>query len=562
MTRITQDLIGIETIRRRARAGTFWGTILTVGALVGGGIAYPSLAKATELYTGAVDGNNLDIHLDTTVQYSNILRVGSPSSALAGPTNPNGNDGDSNFRSGLVDNTFEVLPVFDLIYGNYGIHVSGEAFLDTPYLGTNQNNQAGTYNPYTTVDNQHFTSATRNVAGQNAELLDANVHGTYYFGGNNDQQVTLKFGRQTLLWGESIFFAGNGVAGGMSPVDIWKALSLPNAQTQQILLPVGQAVVTYQPNSSLTLQGYYQFEWQRDALPAAGSYFSYSDILDKGGQRILDIFGPGTAAYRVKDLTPPINNGQFGISATLTFSKYSLGFYALRWDSKLPEVYLSTPQANGRADNVASYYLVFPRDIQTYGASLSTNVGPVNVGAELSGRRNMPLVSGGAFVEHYPGSANSGALYPVGSTIAGQVSGVYVSPGVPLDPGGFTALGEVAFNHVISVDSGKAALTPGRNATAAALQFTVSPTYDDVLPNLDVQIPVGLSYNFLGDSQIDATMNHGYGSYNFGVSATYRQVWTGGITYVGYFGKANPNLQDIPSLVDRSYVSFNITRTF
>lgn len=542
-------------IRDLAMVNTFLGSVVTTGALLGGVFLLSALpAQAKEIYNGMVDGQTLDIHLNTTFQYSNMLRVGSPSNVILknGASSPNVNDGDANFRHGLVDNTFELLPVFNASYGNYGLYVSGEAFIDTPYLGHNQNNQPATNNSWTTDSNRSFTRATRNDAGMNAQLLDANLRGTWYFGNDNDQSVTVKVGRQTLMWGQSIFFAGNGIAGGMSPVDIWKALSLPNAQTQQILLPVGQAVVTYQPNNTLTLQGYYQFEWRHDALPAAGTYFSYADFLDKGGERLY--IGPDSWFYRSKDKTPGNNNGQFGLSATLTFARYSVGFYALRWDSKTPDVYTRyTGSVPGHADGYGYYWLFYPKDIQTYGTSLSTNIGPVNVGSELSMRRNMPLVSGGI---------PDGKDYPAGNILAGQVSGVYISPGLPLDPGGLTAMGEIAFNHVLSVTSGRQYISPERNRTAAAFEFTVAPTYDDVIPNLNIQIPVGLSYNFLGNSEMDPTMNHGYGSYNIGVSATYRQVWTGGITYVGYYGKANTTLQDIPSLVDRSYVSFNISRTF
>lgn len=548
-----------ETTKIRAHHGTYWNGVLTVGALVSC-LVQPGTARAASLYSGTLDGNNLEIHLDTTVEYSNIFRVASPSAALEGPGNANGNDGDSNFQHGLADNTFEVLPVLDISYGNYGAHFSGEAFLDTPYLGTNQNTQPGTFNPYTTVDNRHFTSATRNVDGQDAILLDANVYGTHYFGANDEQQLTAKVGRQTLLWGQSLFFASNGIAAGQAPVDYIKALSLPNVQTQQVLLPTGQAVVTYQPNNIVTLQGYYQFEWEPDTLPGAGSYFSWADILDKGGQRI--IAGPGLYLYRVKSLTPPIDNGQFGGSVQFQFASYSLGLYALRYDSKLPEIYTSTPHPTAGPGNIGSYYLVYPRDIQIYGAAASTNVGPVNVGAEISGRRNMPLVSNAAFVSPYPGSANAGAQYAVGSTLAAQVSAVYISPGFPLDPGGVSALGEFAFNHVLSVNSGKDMLTPGRNASAGAFEFSVSPTYYNLLPSTEIQFPVGLTYYTFGNSQIDSTMNHGYGTYNIGVTATYRTVWTAGLTYTGYFGKPNPNLQYLPSLVDRSYISFNIERTF
>jgi hypothetical protein len=43
------------------------------------------------------------------------------------------------------------------------------------------------------------------------------------------------------------------------------------------------------------------------------------------------------------------------------------------------------------------------------------------------------------------------------------------------------------------------------------------------------------------------------------VAATYKTVWTAGITYFDYLGKADPSLN---ALADRGYVSFTVSRTF
>ncbi len=520
-------------------------------ALLGGLLMSGAPAWAFNVYS---NGGGTEISLDTTAEWSAIYRVNHPSAILT--NNINGNDGDLNFRHGIVDNTFDLLPVLDIKDGNYGAHVSGEFYLDTPYLGTTQNNSPATYNPYSTPSNKDFTSATRNINGQNAVLLDAFVYGSTSFGRGDQQTLTVKLGRQTLLWGQSLFFATNGISAGQAPIDVIKAESLPNAQAQQIFLPVGQAVVTYQPDMTYTIQGFYQFEWQPDTFQGVGAYFSSADILDKGGQRLI---AGNNYLYRTKDIRPPIDNGQFGLSVQATYGNYDVGLYAERFDAKAPSLYLTGVQPGQPANSVGSYYLVYPRDIQLFGAALSTTVGPVNVAGEISGRRNMPLVSGAAFTATPVGPANGGALYAKGSTMAAQASFIYVSPGLPLDPGGMTIDGEVAMNHVLSVDSGAAELTPHRDATGAAFDIVFSPTYYEVLPNLTLTFPIGFKYNFLGRSQIDATMNHGTGTINFGVTGTYRSVWTAGITYQEYLGRPDPSLNP---LADRGYVAFNIQRTF
>src|ERR1700757_5289299 len=134
-------------------------------------------AKALNLYDGSAHGNNLEINLTTTISYSPIWRVNSPSAVLEGLTNANGNDGDSNFQHGLVSNLFEAVPTLDIRDGDYGAHFSGQFYVNTSYLGTNQNDQQGTLNSIYLNKNTNFTSATRNVNGLNAQLLDAFVYG-------------------------------------------------------------------------------------------------------------------------------------------------------------------------------------------------------------------------------------------------------------------------------------------------------------------------------------------------------------------------------------------------
>jgi hypothetical protein len=533
-------------------------------------LAAAPTAEAFNLYDGTNYGNGVEVNLTTTVSYTGFYRVNDPSAVLAGPTNANGNDGDSNFRHGIVGNQFEALPVFDVRDGDFGAHVSGELYINTPYLGTNQNDQPGTLNPFSVAKNTDFTSATRNVNGENARLLDAFVYGRHSFA--DDQSISLKFGRQTLLWGQSLFFTNNGIAAGQAPIDVITAEDLANPQAQQVFEPVGQAVLTYHVKS-FTLQGYYQFEWEPDQLQGVGSYFSTTDILDKGGQRVIaENLAPFGNLYffRAKDIRPPIDNGQFGLSAQDTLGEYDVGLYALRYDSKSPEVYTEETGGLAKTPNgysIGQYQLVYPRDIQIFGASVSTNIGASNVAGEISGRRNMPLVSGAGddgvlglldFVGDNYG-AGSNPLYAVGNTWAAQVSDIYVSPGIPFDPGGVTISAEVEFNHLISVTENRDLLAEGRQGSAAAFDVQATPTYYDVLPNLDITFPTSLTYNFLGRSEIDPTMQHGVGNFTFGITGTYKTNWIAGLTYKDYLGKADTIYN---SAADRGYVSLNLQHTF
>jgi hypothetical protein len=558
-----KSILGIETNKPRTRVVPHRRVSLAAGLA---GVMLAGMAQnanAMNLYDGLAHGNKLEINLNIALSYIGIIRTNSPSRFLAtGFTangtdiNANGNDGDLNLRHGLVSNEFEILPILDVKNGDFGAHFSGQAYLNTTYLSTNQNNDPASNNAVTIAKNNDFTSATRNIEGLNAQVLDAFVYGTQRFGADDSQSVTMKIGRQTLLWGQSLYLSNNGIAAGMAPFDVITADNNPNAQTQQIILPVGQVVLTYQPNRIVTFQGYYQFQWQPDTLEAAGSFFNSADILDRGGQSLF--LAPGYRIYRKDNLTPPSNNGQFGLSTQLSLGDYDVGLYTLRYDSKAPTIYL--------APGYTSYRLVYPRDIWIEGASLSTTIANANVAGEMSFRQHMNLVTGANVSAS--NNANGSPDYPVGSTWAAQVSAVYVSAGVPLDPGGITFTGEIGFNHLLGVTQNKALITGPANgglprtATAADMQAVVTPNYYDVLPNLALGFPVGLAYNLAGRSSVDATENHGTGSFTVGVTATYRVVWVGSVTFYDHIGAANPQLAGEPSVADRNYVMFNLQRTF
>ena len=552
------------------------GNLLTARRLRRLGFGLPAVlaaapaAHALQLYDGSTHGNNVEINLNITTSYTGLYRVQSPSTVLvSGATNENGNDGDANFRHGIVGNTFEVLPVLDIKDQSFGMHFSGEYFLNTVYLQGNQNNQASTVNPITS-SNTSFAQQTRTANGQNGRMLDAFVYDSWNFEGG--QQFTLKAGQQTLFWGQSLFYGTNGIAGGQAPIDVVSASQLVNPQTQQIFLPVGQVVATYQPNSTYTIQGYYQYQWEPYALNGVGSYFSTSDVVGPGGYRIIAAALPGENFYLMnqKALTPESQNGQFGLSLQAQYGNYDVGIFGLRYDNKTPNVYVNAPTATSPTPGgtaVGQYTDVYARDIWLYGTSLSTTVGATNIAGELSMRTHMPLVgsaAAGIQTANDMGDANGNPLYPVGNTMTALASEIYGSPALRFDPGGITIVGEVEYVDVFRVTANKALLYPGRTAGAASFDASITPAYFEVLPNLELQFPVSLKYNFAGNSEMDSTMNHGTGQWSAGISATYRESWDASLNYVGYFGKVSTDAlaPEVQGMADRGYLSLNLQHPF
>jgi hypothetical protein len=526
--------------------------------------ASPRPAEALNLYDGSQYGNNLEINLTTTVSYTGDLRVNSPSAILK-PAE----DGDANFQHGIVSNLFEVVPVLDIRDGDYGAHFSGQFYLNTSYLGTNQNDLSPFSSAIFTAKQTDFASGTRNADGQNAQLLDAFVFAQHTFA--DDQTLQLKVGRSVLFWGQSLFFSGDAISGGQAPINIVSAQNLINPQAQQIFMPVGQAILTYQPRPGTTIQGYYQFEWEPDYFQGEGAYFNGNNLLDRGAG-FLTLANTGTEMIgltRAKDITPPSENGQFGISLQQQVSSWDLGVYVLRFDAKAPELGIApsasapTPirGATATALSNGTYMAVYPRDIWIQGTSFSTNVGAANVAGELSFREHQPLVSnnGGLFIVMPGQNANNNPGYPVGTTWNAQLSAIYVSPGIPLDPGGVTIDGEIILNHLMSVTQNRDLLATGGQATAGAFDVAVTPTYNNVLPNLQVTFPTSITYDYLGRSDVDMSLYHGTGTFTTGVTATYKVSWIASLSYQDFLGK--PDVLH-NSLADRGFVSLNLQHTF
>jgi len=514
-----------------------------------------------------------DVRWDNTFRYTAAFRLVHYQESLV--ADPNSDDGDRNFAPGLISDRLDWLSEFDVSKDGYGIDVSGTAWYDTVYHNTNSNDSPATFNPYTVPHNE-FTRSTEQLMGQDADLLNAFAYGSF---DADDMPVSFRVGRHTLLWGESLFFANNGIAAGQAPIDAIKAASEPEAEAKEVYLPVDQASLTVEPNSDLSFSVYDQFEWRRTRLPAAGSYFSDADYLDAGGERI--IVGSYQYLYRTPD-TRASPWGQYGAAMHVLLDDVDYGFYALRFNAKEPEIFTSSAYAPPGAGSVGDYWLVFPDGIQAYGASFSAPLGDDTLAGEVSVRRNMPLISqslftvpGGGGGSGYGVSSYAPALrayggwppappppsynvssYAVGDTLQAQLSTVSVlSPG-PLWQGADLSA-EIAANDRLNVTSGLAELAPGRDVFAAAFRAVIEPHYYEVLPALDLSLPAGLGYNLVGNSSIDSSMNNGAGDFELGVSATYQTVWQGTITYTHYFGPP-----DRQPFADRDFISLGVERTF
>lgn len=567
-----QAIAGIPVRRVRRCLGAS-----AVSLLLSLGFAAPG--STMELATDS----DVAVRWDNTVKYSASRRLQAADSVLTSNPNPNFDDGDRNFRKGLISSRFDLLSEFDLAYKkDIGLRLSGAAWYDSVYNRNNGNDFPFTANPVSVAPNQ-FTDAAKRLHGDKAELLDAFV---YVQGEISGTPASARLGRHTLLYGESLFLGANGIAGGQAPVDAVKALSVPSAQFKEILRPVGQLSGQLQLSNQVTLGAYYQYRWQSTRLPASGSYFSNTDFVGGGAERL--IYGapaapgsPPQAFFRSGDLEAR-DSGQFGgqVRWRPEGRDTEFGFYATQYHDKTPQVY-ARPQLPPNvplilsAGRIGSYQLVYPEDIKSYGASFSTVLGDANVAGEMSVRRNTPLVS--QVVAVMPGVVadnKDNPAYAVGNSAHFNLSAIVnLSPGA-LWAGG-SILAEAAWNRRTSIARNPLALDPGTTRDAWGMRMVFEPAYYQVLPGLDITVPVGLGYNPDGRSSVVAGFNGGVvrgGDLSVGINGEYLKAWKFGLNYTHYLGSANvyalPDANGLQArtyaqtLKDRDFVSFNVQRTF
>ncbi|GGF20080.1 hypothetical protein GCM10011611_27630 [Aliidongia dinghuensis] len=441
----------------------------------------------------------------------------------------------------------------DVAYRGFGLRASGDAWYDPVY-----DRFATEYAPETAPEtaqsaaapaHQYFILRDGYARDHEVALRDAFLYGT--IARDEDQLLSFRLGRHTLLWGESLFFPENGIAAGQAPVDTYLYQPSGYDRANSPFLPVGQGSVSWQPAPGVALAAFYQFEWRRSLIAPYGAYASAAQILTQRDAETIGLTVPGAGPQlfrRAQDQTPG-SSDQFGVTVKWTHGEFDYALAALSYNAKEPELYVD-PSA-GR------YRLAYPKGIESFGASIAGPLGDGNFAAELSARRGMPLVNGGILVP--PGVAadnNAHALYPLGDTLHAQLSWTTETPPLPGIPGGARWSTEIAANRLLEVTANSTRLIPGRTADAAAFRTMFAPRFFQVLPGLDLTVPVQVGYNFLGLSETDPAMNRGTGDVGIAVTATLRQSWKASLGFTHYFGHSKNDFTPFDPVGARRRLSY------
>lgn len=558
--------------------------------------------------------SDVKVRWDNSIKYTSAWRLGSADLAVANQNGmqPNVDFGDLNFGTGQINNRFDLLSELDLRYKNLGFRISGAAWNDSQYTksggnfpsapGTPPNNQEAFPASLGGGTNNRYVQSARDTMGRQSEWQDAFVYGKFELG---EQNLSVRLGKHSLIYGESLFLGANGIAAAQGPVDAVKALSLPNVQFKEIARPVNQLSANLSLGSDVSIGGYAQFEWKSHRIPASGSYFSAADFVGEGADLLAHPFGcvpalptnspacgaPGYPfnnstglATRGQDFNGS-DNGQFGLQLTFKTGDIDYGIYAAKYDDKAPIPVLNVGSIAGGAGAIGGgvYNLMYAKNISVYGASFSTVLNGTNVAGEISTRQNTPLVIPGDLIINSAianADNDKNTPYARGNSLHLNLSAITLFGGNGFW-GGASLVGELAYNQLLDVThrpvyapTAPNPLNSTHTDGATAIRVVFQPEFFQVLPHVDLQVPIGLGYGLSGRSAVVLLSPEKGGDFTIGFNATINRSWKAGLTFAHYFGPSGtaPSPANDPQTstyasykqyyADRDFVAFTLQTTF
>jgi len=594
---------------------------------------------ATPVFAFEIDVGNPDVEMrwDNTVRYNLGMRAQKKDPAILGAVN--NDDGDRNFSNGsLVTNRLDLLTEFDVVYQKtFGARFSAALWYDAAYrdlpntFNTTANTLvnglpvAGVLSPYT----------SRYAKGASGEWLDAFGFANFDLFGI---PVNIKAGQHTVYWGDSLLLGGaiHGVSYAQNSLDIWKGLATPGAEAKELYRPKGGLTIQAQPTTDLSIAGQWFYNWQAVRYPESGSYLTVNDGLNFGGDSLILGANPFAAAVpgspallRAWNSQAVANSrysgslGDWGVSARWSpnWLDGTLGFYYRNATDIQPQIALTqgfaalpagtctaiggivvgpgaciiNPKATSVAEltqkgKVGTYATAYGDNIHIYGITLSKSIAGVSVGAELSYRQNMPLISDpvpvlpAPLVASTPGAISTTSFTPgqgtpgaLGDTWHSVINGLWTIGKTPFfdTASGAAELTWMRWSRVTqneAVFKGRQGYNlidrVTRDYVGLAINFT--PTWFQVFPGVDLLAPLSWSQGINGNAAVTSGGNENAGNYALGIAADIYSKYRVDLKYTGYYGNYTTNAAGAAnvfsgvnsSLSDRGWVSLTFKTTF
>lgn len=368
---------------------------------------------------------DVDFQLGTSISYGMAMRMEDPDPTLvnkyqslvpnASGSTYNFDNGNLNYEKGDVyTNVLKANMDLEVSYKDFGGFIRGKAFYDSAIM-----DEDPAWTP--------FNDETKDAAGQGYDLLDAFVW--YNFDAGN-VPVSARLGRQVISWGESTFIQGG--INSINPIDA-SAARKPGVEVKEVLLPVNLAYASIGVTDDVTLEMFYQLEWEKTRIDPCGTFFSTVDFVADGCGPVI-LGGPaGEKAYLdLRDIelaagapagdraapiaerqsdNEPSDDGQFGVALrwySEALGDTEFGFYHMNIHSRVPLISgnAANPYRDSDADGVddtitntsnpasefPGYQITYPEDIQLTGISFNrTTEGGWSLGGEVSVTQDRPI---------------------------------------------------------------------------------------------------------------------------------------------------------------------------
>lgn len=497
---------------------------------VGVAIAAAACVMATPAHAMKLFESNPDwvVNLDTTFQHTLGFRLQNRIPGVG--NNPFFAEGDYKFNQGdIVTNRSNAILAFTAIYKHHaGVRISGSGWKDFAYDASVKTNPAFPAS-FSTYQGNRYSSTTYKYTVQGAEWLDAFA---FYNSRVGDMPYYLKAGRFTQYWGNSFFFGFSNIAYGQNSVDYYKAFAQPGSELQELYLPRGQVMGTLNVLPELSLTAQYFLENRSNRYPEGGTYLGPFDILYKGPNQ-------GGALGLPVGIDNHPQSPDFGLRAIWSpdWANGPIGIYYRQFNDPHPWTVI-TPAPGTPAALTMNY----AQRTKLIGLSYERTIGLLSLGAEASYRQNTALATALGPSPDFRGA--SGDLYNV------LMNGLVTLPKTPFwDTGALIV--EATYTHLLRV-SGNADMYNGigyggcpsgnkwdgcatQNALAAAFLF--DPTWLQVFPNVNLDMPMSLTIGLNGNPAYVAGAFYAQGAklYSLGLRATYNSNSSLMIAYNGYY---------------------------
>ncbi|MFP6847371.1 MAG: DUF1302 domain-containing protein [Pseudomonas sp.] len=182
-------------------------------------------------------------------------------------------DGHLNFKRGeTFSKIFKGIHDLELKYGDTGVFVRGKYWYDFELKDEGRE--------FKDISDSNRKEGAKSSG---AQILDAFVYHNYAIA---DQPGSVRLGKQVVSWGESTFIQGG--INSINPVDV-SAFRRPGAEVKEGLIPVNMFYVAQSLTENLSMEAFYQLEWDQTVTDNCGTFFGQADIASDGCDQNLNV---------------------------------------------------------------------------------------------------------------------------------------------------------------------------------------------------------------------------------------------------------------------------------